>query len=227
MFEKLYPYRFELFLTTQLLVLFGSIAMPISWFENWIMPLLLLLNISSGILLAFKKKRLFRFLLAFLAISALLVITGFINSAIDKNFNYAKLGSYFIFYAIVTVEIIKQVWKAKFVNKNVILGLVSGYISLGLLAFFLCLTIEILYPNSFSGLAIGSAATSEMTDQLMYYAYITLMTIGYGDILPVTAIAQKASIFIGLIGQFYLVILTAIVVGKYINQLSQPDEKNR
>ncbi|WP_296314158.1 ion channel [Winogradskyella sp. UBA3174] len=47
---------------------------------------------------------------------------------------------------------------------------------------------------------------------------MTLMTIGYGDILPVTPIAQKASIFIGLIGQFYLVILTAIVVSKYINQ---------
>ena len=54
----------------------------------------------------------------------------------------------------------------------------------------------------------------------MYFAYITLMTIGYGDILPITDLAQKASMFIGLIGQFYLVILTAIVVGKYINQSS-------
>ena len=55
----------------------------------------------------------------------------------------------------------------------------------------------------------------------MYYSYITLMTIGYGDILPITPIAQKAAIFIGLIGQFYLVVLTAIVVGKYINQSSK------
>jgi voltage-gated potassium channel len=49
------------------------------------------------------------------------------------------------------------------------------------------------------------------------------MTIGYGDISPITPIAQKATIFIGLIGQFYLVVLTAIVVGKYINQKSTND----
>ena len=220
MFDKLYPYRFELFLFTQLSILFGSLVIPIFWFEYWIMPVLLLLNIASGLLLASKKKGLFRFLLVFLSLSILMVITGFVSSFVDMDFNYLKLASYFIFYAIVTIEIIKQVWKARVVGKNVILGLVSGYISLGLLAFFLCLTIEMIYPNSFSGLMTGSAAKNEITEQLMYFAYITLMTIGYGDILPITPIAQKATIFIGLIGQFYLVVLTAIVVGKYINQKS-------
>ncbi|WP_101449582.1 ion channel [Aquimarina sp. MAR_2010_214] len=53
----------------------------------------------------------------------------------------------------------------------------------------------------------------------MYYSYITLMTIGYGEIIPVTSLSQKAAILVGMMGQFYLVILTAIVVGKYINQL--------
>jgi hypothetical protein len=42
------------------------------------------------------------------------------------------------------------------------------------------------------------------------------MTIGYGDIVPVKPLAQKAAVLIGLLGQFYLVILTAVVVGKYI-----------
>ncbi len=114
-----------------------------------------------------------------------------------------------------TIEIIRQVWNAKVVGKNVILGVISGYISLGLLAFLLCMCIEIITPHSFSGL---SPVESEMTEGLMYYSYITLMTIGYGDILPITATAKKAAIFIGLLGQIYLVILTAIVVGKYINQ---------
>jgi hypothetical protein len=42
------------------------------------------------------------------------------------------------------------------------------------------------------------------------------MTIGYGEILPATATAQKAAILVGLMGQFYLVIITAVVVGKYM-----------
>ncbi len=54
----------------------------------------------------------------------------------------------------------------------------------------------------------------------MYFSYITLTTIGYGDILTITILARKASILIGLVGQMYLVVITAIVVGKYIKQSS-------
>lgn len=216
MIDKLYAYRFELFLFTQLAILFGSLIIPIAWFEHWILPTLLLMNITSGILLISKKKSLTRFLLVFLLASIVMVVASFINSDFDQRFNYLRLSSYFIFYIVVTVEIIKQVWKAKIVGKNVILGLIAGYISLGLLAFFLCVSIEIIYPNSFSGLTRSDGIATDITEQLMYYSYITLMTIGYGDILPITPIAQKAAVFIGLIGQFYLVIITAVVVGKYI-----------
>jgi voltage-gated potassium channel len=216
MIDRLYPYRFELFLFTQLSILFGSLIIPVEWFENWVMPVFLLCNIASGVLLVAKRRTLSRFMFSFLVISVVMFSMGFINSEIEHRFSYIKLGSYFIFFAIVTIEIIKQVWKAKIVGKNVILGVISGYISLGLLAFFLCLSIEIITPNSFSGIVSIPGVNTDTTEQLMYYSYVTLMTIGYGDILPITPIAQKASVFIGLIGQFYLVIITAVVVGKYI-----------
>jgi hypothetical protein len=216
MIDRLYPYRFELFLFTQLSILFGSLIIPVEWFENWVMPVFLLCNIASGVLLVAKRRTLSRFMFSFLVISVVMFSMGFVNSETEHRFSYIKLGSYFIFFAIVTIEIIKQVWKAKIVGKNVILGVISGYISLGLLAFFLCLSIEIITPNSFSGIVSIPGVNTDTTEQLMYYSYVTLMTIGYGDILPVTPIAQKASVFIGLIGQFYLVIITAVVVGKYI-----------
>ena len=223
MLDKFYSYRFELFLFTQLIILFGSLFIPLDLFENWIMPLFLLINIASGIILLSKKRLVSKLLVIFLAISTIFVAFTFFDSTLNENYNYIKLASYFIFYGFVTIEIVKQVWNAKDVGKNVILGLISGYISLGLLSFFLCLTIEIIYPNSFSGITTHAIniGPSEISDSLMYYSYITLMTIGYGDILPITPIAQKAAIFIGLIGQFYLVVLTAIVVGKYINQSSK------
>jgi len=47
-----------------------------------------------------------------------------------------------------------------------------------------------------------------------------MLTIGYGDIVPVTPIAQKAAVLIGLVGQFYTVIVTAVVVEKYIRHSS-------
>lgn len=221
MLDKFYAYRFELFLTTQLFILFGSIIIPLVWFENWVMPIFILFNIASGVLLVSKNKGLSKLLFLFLVLSVIMAALGFINLNINEGLGYLKLSSYFIFYAIVTVEIVRQVWKFKVVNKNVILGLINGFISLGLLGFFLFLTIEIIYPNSFSGIITSANSNADLTDQLMYFSFVTLMTIGYGDILPISPIAQKATIFIGLIGQFYLVILTAIVVGKYINQSSK------
>ncbi len=220
MIDRLYAYRFELFLSTQLFVLFGSLIIPAVWFESIIMPIVLVLNVLCGVLLVSKRRTLFYMMLVFLAISIVMASMGIIISKVENQFDYIKLGTYFSFYGLVTIEIIKQVWSAKVVGKNVILGLISGYISLGLLAFFLCLSIEIIYPHSFSGIGIRPGVNSDIWEQIMYFSYITLMTIGYGDILPLTPIAQKTSIFIGLIGQFYLVILTAIVVGKYINQES-------
>ena len=70
----------------------------------------------------------------------------------------------------------------------------------------------------FFGITDSNTIDNNLIDRLMYFSYIILMTIGYGEIIPLTTLAQKAIILIGLIGQFYLVILTAFVVGKYFSQ---------
>ena len=76
------------------------------------------------------------------------------------------------------------------------------------------------YPNSFNGLMSVNATAKELINNLMYFSYITILSIGYGDISPITPIAKKVAILIGLMGQIYLVVITSIVVGKYINQSS-------
>ena len=128
-----------------------------------------------------------------------------------------KIGVLFIFHLIVAFEIIKQIWQAKKVNRNVIYGLISGYISLGLIGFFICLSVELVRPGSFQGLL----NFGDITSGLMYYSYITMLTIGFGDIVPITLVAQKATILIGLMGQFYLVIISAVVIGKYITKFKK------
>ena len=47
------------------------------------------------------------------------------------------------------------------------------------------------------------------------------MSVGYGDIIPISSLAQKATVLIGLAGEIYLVVITGIVIGKYLNQLSK------
>jgi len=224
MLEKLYSFRFEIFFFTLIIILFGSLIMPSLLFENILLPFLFQVNILAGILLISRKKKIMYFLIGLLIITGILIGTNFIQDENNSILNFIKMIVYFLFYLVVTSELILQVWKAKEVGKNVIFGLVSGYVSLGLIGFFICLSIEMANPNSFQGLLVNN--TESLTEGLMYFSYVTLLTIGYGDIIPVTKLAHKAAILIGLMGQIYLVVLTAIVVGKYINQTSNEKIKN-
>lgn len=215
--KDLYKNRFEIFLGTQLAILFGSLFFPADLFEFKIQPILFLLNIASGIFLMSKSKKLLWFFTILFAVS--LIIFGFsMTSRNEENMDtiLIRLSIYFLFYFVVTLNIIKQVWHSKKVNKNVIIGLMSGYISLGILAFCLFMSIELINPGAFEGVLMESDLFRFRADAIMYYSYITLLTIGYGEIVPVIPVAQKAAILVGLIGQFYLVIVTAVVIEKYI-----------
>lgn len=217
MIDYLYDYRFKIFFATQLSILFGSLLFLHDFFENILIPTLFLINVLAGILLISKNKRLMWFSVLLFGVSLFVYGSSMIRQGPEFQDNFIiRLSVYFIFYLIVTYQIILQIWHAKRVNNTVVMGLMCGYISLGFIAFFLFTTIEVLTPGSFVNTLLVSSGSTMPLDDLMYYAYITLMTIGYGDIIPVTSIAQKATILTGLLGQFYLVIITAIIVGKYL-----------
>lgn len=217
-YHKLYNLRFELFFLSLVFVLFGSLIFPFEIFQDIIMPMLFLANICSGILLISKRTKLFKISIAMVVVlAALLVYQIMTPSEIEPLVNgYIRMGIYYVFYVTVTYEIITQVWRSTIVDRKVIIGLMSGYISLGLVSFFIFLSILMADENAFRGLTIISEYESTPIQSLIYYSYITLLTIGYGDIVPVSNLAQKASILVGLMGQFYMVIITAVVIEKYI-----------
>lgn len=215
----LYTYRFEVFFFSTILTLFGSLVMPVILFENFVSKLLFYVNLITGLLLISKNKKISWFfgLLLLITVSVLgssILITGIINNILDV----ATLLMYFLFYLVVTFEIIKQIWITHKVDERVIFGVVNGYISLALIGFFICMTIELSSPNSFSGIKYQDNTPAQLTDEMIYFSSVTLLTIGYGDMYPTTLLAKKATVLIGFMGQFYTMIITAIIIGKYNNQ---------
>ena len=91
-----------------------------------------------------------------------------------------------------------------------ILALCSGYLILGVIAapFFFMLDMQLE----------GAFSIENNTDfyDLLYFSYITLTAVGYGDIVPVHKVAKSMSLLLGIIGQLYLAILVGIIVGKYL-----------
>ncbi len=214
-------YKFEIFLFALCFNLFGSLVFTDTLYSTYLFPIGVLLNIVAGINLISNNKVRVLFGVLFVLSACSFGYSMFQDENLDVD--YVRFVLYFLFYVVIAFEIIKQILKAKEMNKNVIIGVISGYISLGLVGFFIFATVELIEPGSFSGILIASDGIDQKIDSLLYYSFITLMTIGYGEIIPVTAVAQKAAILVGLIGQFYMVIITAFVIGKYIqnNKISK------
>ena len=59
---------------------------------------------------------------------------------------------------------------------------------------------------------------SQTTRDLLYYSFVTISTLGYGDITPVTRLARSLCIIEAVIGQLYLVVSVAWLVGMHVSQ---------
>ena len=75
--------------------------------------------------------------------------------------------------------------------------------------------LEVLDPGSF-GLPEGNVFENRVV--YLYYSFVTITTLGYGDITPLTDKASGLAIVEAIIGQFYLVVLVAWLVGMYISK---------
>lgn len=214
--EYLYAYRFTLFLVSLLFILFGTLLVPFDLFDTYITPVFFIVNILAGILLISKKKKLHGIFVSLFFLTILYIVFSSYLVGDEEGYRYVEFGILFSFYCFVTYEIITQVWQSTEVNRGVILGLMCGYICLGLVGFFICMAIELWEPGSFNGLPALELNPEGNRDGLAYYSFVTLLTIGYGEIIPVSKLARNASVLIGLMGQFYLVIVTAVVIEKYI-----------
>ena len=71
-------------------------------------------------------------------------------------------------------------------------------------------------PGSFS-VQIGGSPFQQM-HHFMYYSFVTLTTLGYGDILPIRETARSLSTIETIFGQFYIAILVGGVVATFITR---------
>jgi hypothetical protein len=90
-------------------------------------------------------------------------------------------------------------------------GAVAVYLLLGLTWANLYEMIEHLAPGAFR-FPEAHSGPEDLSATLAYYSFVTLTTIGYGEILPVHPVARSAAILEGLLGQLFPAILIARLV---------------
>jgi len=105
----------------------------------------------------------------------------------------------------------EQVLRGDSVDWNKIVGAVCVYLLMGLVWATLYMLIALLEPSAFAGLRPGP--WYQGFPELVYFSFITLTTVGYGDIVPVSSLARFFAFIEAVVGQFYLAILVASLVG--------------
>jgi len=122
-------------------------------------------------------------------------------------------GVFFVAYTIVII--LSFIIREREVTRDVIYASIVVYLLIGLMWAFIYSSIEILQPGSFK---IVEGHINEGGLLFLYYSFVTLTTLGYGDMTPLTEVASSFSLLEAVIGQIYLTVLIAMLVGVYISQ---------
>ncbi len=100
------------------------------------------------------------------------------------------------------------------VTSDLILGAACAYVLLGMLWAYAYYFLENFHPNSFK---VAENPGNDMWD-FYYYSFVTLTSLGYGDILALTRSARALSILEAITGQLYLAIMISRLVGLHASQ---------
>ncbi len=122
---------------------------------------------------------------------------------------------FIIFYGFTAITLLKHIIRSKEVDSEIIFGSICAYLLIGFMWGGIYLLIETVYPGSFFIDAAHNIDNKTNYGDFLYFSFVTLATLGYGDISPVTPLARNVSIIEGIIGVFYLAILVARLVGLY------------
>jgi voltage-gated potassium channel len=131
------------------------------------------------------------------------------------GFEHVKNLFGMLFMLYLTILFLEHFFRQNEINREVIFGSLVVYLLMGLMWGYGYTLLEHLLPGSFT----HPASLSELNlDSLDYFSFVTMTTLGYGDIIPASDSARAMVMTQTVSGQVYLAVLVARLVGLNIAQ---------
>jgi hypothetical protein len=188
---------------------------------NLVEVLLLTLVMVSALLAVGGQRRTFRIALVLIAPT---LIARWINH-VRPNFLSPAVYPAFgvLFFGYVVAHLLRFILRVTRVDTNVLCAGLSGYLLLGLLWTPLYVMVGRLNPAAFAFPAGSQAAAALDGFNAFYFSFMTLCTVGYGDITPVSKPARMLAVAEAVAGLFYVAVLISRLVAVY--STTQPSEE--
>lgn len=173
--------------------------------------------ISSGVFCVEFKKKTRKLLFLTGLVTLIMIWTEYFFPNDNARGILSLFIIFFMFY--ITFAMIWHIAKSEKVTAITIISAINGYLFLGIIGALL-LRISDIINHSILNLDINAIQFSGGTDagfhDFLYFSFVTLTTLGYGDITPVSSLAKSITLIVGISGQLYLTILVAMLVGKFL-----------
>jgi len=113
-----------------------------------------------------------------------------------------------VFFLFIGVKLVQQVGRIGEVTLNTVMAAITGYILIGIIGGELVRLVQLIEPGAFNIESTAGGYT------YLYFSFVTITTLGYGDIAPHEPVGQSLVIILAIAGQMYLTIVIALIVGK-------------
>ncbi|MGR8919246.1 MAG: potassium channel family protein [Gammaproteobacteria bacterium] len=145
----------------------------------------------------------------------------------STNVQLLALGGGFVFYLHAAIVILTSILRTTHISTDELAGAVSAYLLLGISGAFIFAFLEVYHPGSVVGGMAGGAALPAIGVDLQaffYFSFTCLTTLGFGDLVPATAPARVFAYLEAVLGQVYLTVLVARLVGLHLSHAhANPD----
>jgi hypothetical protein len=120
-----------------------------------------------------------------------------------------------LFTGLVIANFLAIMFQSDEITREVIFAALLSYLLAALMWAFLYTFLELVDPASFN---IDLSQPEGYLSEFQYYSFVTITTLGYGDITPMTGVAKSFSALEAVVGQLYVVVVIAWLVGNYVRQ---------
>jgi len=227
-------YRFRL--ESQVLLLMALVLMAIvhpmiyvSRVSNLVYDGLTLLVVISCVLAVRSQPVLFRVAAAFGVLVVVLLAAALTSERAEEPTIVlvwlCLQGALAVLFTLACMEISNRVLHAEVITLEEISGAISIYLLLGNIWAHIYMLVHLVDPASFdipAALETVKIDTEVRTIEFntwIYYSFVTLSTLGYGDITPVSGTARTLSWIEAVFGQLYIAMMIARVVGLHVSSL--------
>jgi hypothetical protein len=149
---------------------------------------------------------------ALAGLTFLLTISAYLTETLLLQ--YLALTAVLVFFFLSCIIAVYDVLFGGVIDINRLVGAACIYLLSGSMWGIVYFLLSVVSPASFVG--ITGETWSEQLNEFTYHSFVTLTTLGYGDITPAAPVARTLSYLEAVLGQMYLTVLVAAMVGIHI-----------